>query len=364
MTPYRLLFCDLRSDRLIDALPVHGLGFDDYIGRTGRLTGTIPLPTPDLAARTRRAILPGRTAVWVERGGDIWWGGIVWTLVPSAARGQLTAQIQAGGWESYLHRRILHDTLTAEGVDQFDIVRQLIDYAGAQPGGDIGIEYDAEAVSGVARDRTYLHYDQPAIGELIDQLGAVENGFEWRIASHRDTAGRRVKTLALGYPQIQRGASDIVLDYPGPILSYSLPQDATTAATTWRSRGASINSNQAATSYPLMSPLIVADDLLAAGWPRIDGGSDYTTVERQSTLDAHARADAARARTPVQIPEVEVRLDTALGLSPAMLGATVRIRIRDLWHPEGLDARYRVVGLAVTPAERGRPETARLYLEP
>ncbi|MGC9536566.1 hypothetical protein [Streptomyces sp. UG1] len=359
--PYRLLFCDLRSDQLLDALPVQGVSLDDYIGKTGRLTGTVPIPNRAIAERARRAIVPGRTAVWVERGRDIWWGGILWTLaLASDSRGFLGAQIQAGGWESYLYRRLLFDTQIAEQVDQFDIVRGLVDYAQNTPGGNIGITYDTEAF-GVVRDRTFLRYDLHSIGDLLDDLAAVEDGFEWRVASFRDADGRRVKRLQLGHPVIRAGASDIVLDHPGPVLSYTWPVDATIKANAWQSRGASINTNQAADSYPLTSPVLVDDADIAAGWPRLDGSSDHTTVERQSTLDAHARADWNAARAPVQIPEVEVLLGGTI--TPALLGATIRLRIRDLWHPTTLDARYRVVGLSITPPERGRPETARLYLE-
>ncbi|MFI5475015.1 hypothetical protein ACIA6D_33000 [Streptomyces cacaoi] len=359
--PYRLLFCDLRSDQLLDALPVQGVALDDYIGKTGRLTGTVPIPNRAIAERARRAIVPGRTAVWVERGRDLWWGGILWTLaLASDTRGFLGAQIQAGGWESYLYRRVLYDTQTAEQVDQLDIARGLVDYAQNTPGGNIGLTYDT-AVSGVLRDRTYLRYDLPTVGDLLDDLAAVEDGFEWRIASFRDSDGHRVKQLQLGHPVIRAGATEIVLDHPGPVLSYTWPVDATGKANAWQSRGASINSNQAQDSYPLTSPVLVDDTDIAAGWPRLDGSSDYTTVEQQTTLDAHARADGTAARDPVQIPEVEVLLGG--NITPALLGATVRLRIRDMWHPDTLDARYRVVGLSLTPPERGRPETARLYLE-
>lgn len=360
-SPYRILFCDLRSDTLLDALPVEGVAFDDYIGKVGRLTATVPIPNREIAARARRAIVSGRTAVWVERGRSIWWGGVLWTddLGPDA-RGFLSVRIQAGGWESNLYRRELHDTQIAAQVDQFDIVRGLVDYAQNTPGGDIGITYDT-ALSGVLRDRTYSRYDLPKIGDLIDDLAHVERGFEWRIASFRDVDGRRVKRLILGHPVIRTGTADIVLTYPGPVISYRWPTDATKKANAWQSRGASINSNQAAASYPLTSPVIVAEDDIAAGWPRLDGSSDYSTVEVQATLNAHARADAAAAITPVTIPEVTVRLGDTV--TPALLGATVRLRIRDLMHPDGLDTRYRVVGMSVVPPERGRPETARLYLE-
>ncbi|CAL9528590.1 hypothetical protein [Streptomyces sp. enrichment culture] len=359
--PYRILLCDLRSDRLLDALPVTGVALDDYIGKTGSMRGTVPVPHRAIADRARRALLPGRTGVWVERGREIWWGGILWTLsLASDARGSLTAQIQCGGWESYLYRRLLYDTQEAVQVDQFDLVRGLVDYVQHTPGGDIGITYDTHT-SGVLRDRTYLRYDLPAVGDLLDDLAAVEDGFEWRIASYRDGDGRRVKRLQLGHPVIRAGVSDIVLDHPGRVLSYTWPTDATGKANAWQSRGASINQNQAAESYPLMSQLLIADDDVTAGWPRLDGTSDHTTVEQPATLDAHARADWTAARTPVEIPEVEVLLGD--NVSPALLGATIRLRIRDLWHPDVLDARYRVVGLSITPPERGRPETARLYLE-
>lgn len=359
--PYRILLCDLRSDTVLDALPVHDVSIDDYIGKTGSMRGTVPIPNRAVAQRARRALVPGRTGVWVERGREVWWGGILWTLaLASDRRGFLSAQLQCGGWESYLYRRLLLDTLTAEQVDQFDLVRELVDYAQITPGGNLGITYDDD-VSGVVRDRTFLRYDLPTIGDLLDDLAAAENGFEWRIASYRDGDGRRVKRLQLGHPVIRTGTAEIVLDHPGPVLSYTWPTDATRKANAWQSRGASVNTNQAADSYPLMSELLVDDANIAAGWPRLDGTSDHTTVERQETLDGHAHADWTAARNPVEIPEVEVLLGG--NVTPALLGATVRLRIRDLWHPTALDARYRVVGLSITPPERGRPETARLYLE-
>ncbi|MBT2466557.1 hypothetical protein J7E97_01430 [Streptomyces sp. ISL-66] len=361
---YRVVLCDLRTDQVLDILPVSDVSLDDYLGKVGSAAVTVPLPNAQLAARVRSALDLGRTAMWIERGPDIWWGGIPWTAnLTSGERGDLGLRIQAGGWASYLDHRAVFDTQQATAVDQFDIVRGLIDYSASLAGGDIGIEYDAEQLSGVLRDRTYRRYDHPRIREVIDQLASVEGGFEWRIASYRDPAtGRRVKGLQLGAPVIRTGESEIVLDHPGPILSYDWPIDATVRANVWQSRGASDNRNQTAESLPLMSELLVDEEQLKAGWPRLDGTSDYTTVTDPETLGAHARADLAGALTPHLIPELTIALDR-VALSPALLGATVRVRIRDLWWAEGLDQRYRVVGLAISPPLRGRPETAKLFLE-
>ncbi|RLV80086.1 hypothetical protein D3C57_116915 [Streptomyces rapamycinicus NRRL 5491] len=361
--PYRLLLSDLRSDQVLDALPVQQLALDDYIGKAGAMSGTVPIPNAATAARARAAIVPGRTAVWIERGRELWWGGVLWTATLAATgRGNLGVQIQAGTWDTYLSHRLLYDSLeTTAPTDQYDIVRGLLDYVQNTPGGDLSIEYDT-AVSGVLRERKFSRYDLPVIRDLIDQLGAVEDGFEWRIASYRDADGRRVKQLQLGTPTIRTGHADVVLDYPGPITSYSWPVDATVRANAWQSRGATNNTNQTADSVPLMSALQLAEQDIADGWPRLDGSSDYSTVEQQATLDAHAAADLAAARSGTVVPEITLDM-TRAPISPAMLGSTVRVRIRDLWHPVPLDARYRVVGLAITPPERGRPESARLYLE-
>lgn len=360
---YRALLCDLRSDQVLDALPLTDVSLDDYIGKTGSASVTVPLPNRQLAQRARAAVEPGRTALWIERGPEIWWGGVIWTAnITSNDRGFLGLQIGAGGWASYLDHRIVFATQQAVKVDQFDIARGLLSYAQSVDGGDIGIEFGTE-VSGVERDRTYRRYDQPRIRELLDELGAVEGGFEWRIMSYRDPgSGRRIKRLQLGSPVIRAGTTEIVLDRPGPVMSYGWPIDATVQANAWQTRGATDNRNQTAESLPLMSEVLVESADIAAGWPRLDGTADYSTVSEQATLDAHARADLAAARRPRTIPEITVALDR-VQLSPALLGADIRVRIRDDWFAEGLDERYRVVGLAISPPLRGQPETAKLFLE-
>lgn len=360
--PFRLLFADLLTDRAVDTLPVKGLKFDDYIGKAGSLAGTIPVPDRAVAARVRQAVQPGRTAVWVERGREIWWGGIVWTLTPQTdERGFVSADLQAATFDSYLDHRIIYDTVTATGMDQLAIARMLIDYAQGQEGGDLGVAVDDSQTSGVRRNRTYAADETTRVREALDQLAEADNGFEWRIRAHRTETGERVRALQLGYPVIRTGTRPVMLTYPGNVLAYSWPQDATAVATVWQSRGATVNKNQAADSTPLLSEQLTAAEALAAGWPRLDGSSDYNTVRNVDTLNEHARADLARARQPATIPTLRVRLDDEI--TPDVIGATARLRIEDTWHDTGLDAAYRVVGWQVTPAERGSPESAELYLE-
>ncbi|GHG76407.1 hypothetical protein [Streptomyces griseocarneus] len=368
---YRALFCDLLTDRVIDALPLTDVEFDDFIGKPGQLRATVPLPDEALARRARAALRPGRTAVWLERGSDIWWGGILWTSTPAGdERGRLSVQIQAGTFDSYLEHRILSQDVhfppdakpALPPVDQFEIVRGLVRHAQEQPGGDIGITFGKE-VSGVTARRSYAWSDLARVRELIDQLAAMENGFEWRVHCYRDPAsGARVKRLQLGHPRITTSAlADIVLDRPGQVLAYSLPADSTVQANVWVARGESDNRDQASESRPQLSAVQVATADLRAGWPRLEGSSDLSGISDKRLLDGSAAAELQRARSPQVIPEVTIRVDGRI--TPALIGATVLLRIRDGWHREGPDVRYRVVGLTVTPPARGKGETAKLYLE-
>ncbi|WP_374986313.1 hypothetical protein [Streptomyces fradiae] len=357
---YRAVFCDLRTDQVLDALPLTEAKFDDFIGKPGSLSATVPLPEPALAARAKEALKPGRTAVWLERDGDIWWGGVLWTCTPAAdEQGRMTVQFQAGTFDSYLDHRILSADMVLLQADQFDIARALVAHAQEQEGGDIGISLGAE-MSGVHRDFASGYTALARVRELLDKLAQLADGFEWRVHCHRDGQGRRVKRLQLGHPRIETSQADIVLDHPGSVLSYSLPTDSTVQANVWVARGESANTDQTRDSLPVTAVESEPADL-AGGWPRLERTSDHTGVADTATLRSLARAELARQRRPELIPQLTVVLDDRI--TPALLGARIRLRVTDLWHQDGLDAHYRIVGLAVNPPQRTKPETATLYLE-
>ncbi|MEV3856071.1 hypothetical protein AB0J38_17320 [Streptomyces sp. NPDC050095] len=360
--PFRLLFADLTTDRLVDQLQVSGLKFDDYIGKAGSLSGTLPIPDRVMAARVRQAVKPGRTALWVERGGALWWGGIVWTLTPQTdERGFVSADLQAATFDSYLDHRIIYDTQTATDLDQLAIARGLVDYAQTQKGGDLGIRPDETQTSGVRRDRSVPGDESTTVRDALDELAKLDGGFEWRIQVSRSADGERVKSLQLGHPVIRTGDRPVMLTFPGNVLAYSWPEDATEVANVWQARGTTTNKNQTAGSAPLLSDRLEAAEELSAGWPRLDGSADYNTVRDAKTLNAHARADLEAARQSTTIPTLRVRLDDQVHAD--MIGRTARLRIADTWFSDGLDASYRVVGWQVTVGERGSGESAELYLE-
>ncbi|MFF9900031.1 hypothetical protein [Streptomyces longispororuber] len=356
-SPYLAYFADLRTDTPIDVLPLQGLEFDDYIGKPGSLSAALPVPNRRMAARVRE-IVEGRTAVYLERGGQVCWGGIVWTLTPAMdEQGLVTVALQAATFDSYAARRRIRRTLAFTATDDVTIVRRLWEHIQEAPGGDIGVGY-APAPPGTPRTVTYHDGEETLVEEAVAQLAATDPGFEYLVSVHRDPAtGARAKRLLFGVPRLDLGEGTTVLDLPGDVLTYSFPRDATRGGTTARARGGAPEG----AAGPVVSDEHVARALIEGGFPRLDTTSDHGNVTDKATLNALARAELAALGGPVVIPAVRVRLDA--DTTPLLLGTTVRLRIHDVWFSPGLDAAYRVVGVKVTAPERGRAESAELFLE-
>ncbi|WP_329281912.1 hypothetical protein [Streptomyces sp. NBC_00691] len=370
-TPYRAIFCDLLTDQTLDILPLRDVSIDDYIGKAGSLSGTVPIPDKAIADRVKK-VRQGRTAVYLERGGDLWWGGIVWTsTLQSSGRGVLTLGIQAATFDSYAGRRRIRTDITYDTpTDQLEIARRLWRELDVQtypdaPAGEeprrLGITFGNE-IPKFRKTASWRKGDETVYLEALDQLAATEDGFEHQILVYRDpVTGQRIRQLRIGEPKIVTGATDLVFDRPGVILSYSFPYDATRGGTTAVARGASTNANAAAESRPIFSATQYASDLLVDGWPLIDLSSDHNEISDQLALDSVATTELDQARGAVVIPSISIHLGGIV--PPALLGRVARIRITDEWYSQGLDARYRIVGVKITPPERGRPDTAELYLE-
>src|SRR3569833_657772 len=79
-TAYTYLIADLRTGAILDELPLSGVQFDKKLNDTGSQRGQLRVDDPEIRIREPRLLAePGRTALYVDRDGDLVWGGIVWT---------------------------------------------------------------------------------------------------------------------------------------------------------------------------------------------------------------------------------------------------------------------------------------------
>jgi hypothetical protein len=354
---YRVKFADTLSDANLDEFTLTGVSLEARISAAGAMSGAIPLARGDRSLARRLATIKsaGGSAVYVYRNGALWWDGLLWTKEPSSdENGKPAVTMSAGTPESYLDRvRLLTDLPALTSVDQLAIARSFIDHLQADPYADLNITYDPAVVSGIIRDRViYQAAARPSYGQMLGDLAGLDQGFEYRISTITDpVTDARTRRLRLGYPII---TSAVVHDLakPGAILSYRFSEDGSRGGTYLVAQGSSVSSD-----------LHTDTTALALGYPRLDATTNYSAITDVATLNAHAAADLARARVPVLVPQVRIRLDGAPDISPAALGDSVRLSIEaDEYFPDDTVLTYRLVGLTVNPPERGVPETADLVL--
>ena len=259
-------------------------------------------------------------------------------------------------WE-YLRRRVILGA-TFAAVDQATIASTLVYQATSTlaAGGFITVPGTPTAVGaqtylvppalhGVTRDRSYYAWENKPVGEAVEQLSAVINGFDFAIDLAKTSTGIS-RTFRTFYPR--RGAlaaaTGHVWEFGRNMVDYQWPVDGTRFATHVFGLGsgeglAALRSVQANTSA------------IDAGWPQWDAPvalKDYTV---QANLDAATRSTLNAIAAPLALPSITVRGDTDPALGAWAVGDDCRIRIRDERFPAGIDVARRIVGYEATPAD-------------
>lgn len=356
---YRIKFADALTDGNLDEFALTGVTAETRLGAAGALSATIPIARNDSAFGARIAAIKscGGSAVYVYRGGVPWWAGLLWTKARATdGLGHPAVSISAATFESYLDRvQLATDLAALTNTDQLDIARGFLTHMQADPYANMQIVADPTTTT-VMRDRVmYLASARPSYLKMLVDLATLDNGFEFGIQFTADpTTGLRTRQLRLGYPTITSPTVHRI-DKPGAILTYSLPEDGTRSAT-----------YAMATGSGAQSTVHTDTAALNAGYPRLDLTTSYGSITDAAVLEAHAAADLAQAKAPVIIPTIRVRLDKT-DLTPQCLGDTVKVGIRDELfgaplYPVGFTGTYRLVGMTVSPDERGKYEYADLIL--
>lgn len=367
---WKLLFATLRGDETIDSFAASISQLDRYIGRNGVLSATIPIPNRVIGKQLEPVRWgEGRTSMYAIRGLDIWWGGILNTCTPSGGRSSSQLQVDGTSFEGYADRREIREDWVQTGVEQLELARMIWEEIQSRAEGDLGIDIPAVDPSGQLRDYSALRSAATTWGTALGEISGRANGFEWIIDLSEDGDGNRSRSLLLGYPQIGRaGQTDYVLTLPGAIVSYTWPGDATRGGTSFQARGDTPTDTAAdvtTAQEPLMSAVVEASDLLANGWPLYDVTIDRSGVIDQATIDGWAQVLADTESGSIRIPNIVSRIDD---LSPAILGAQIKLNITDNLNPAqddgspGLTGVSRCVGYSVKPADRGADDEVTVVL--
>lgn len=367
MATWRFDAHDLRTNAKLAELPLTDVTFTETLNGAGSFSATMPLAvdgatsattSASIAALLTSSTIPERTALYLYRGGTIRGGGIVWGRRRSKGR---PAQLSGAGFWSFFRSQHLRTTQTYSATDQLAIARSLVTVAQAVTGANIGVVTGAE-VSGVLRDRTYNSYELKQIGEAVEQLAAVDNGFDFAI----DLSDGPVQTLTLSYPRRGRiaGTTGVVFVDGKNLIDYEVVEDGSRSARVYTAIGKGDGVNMLLSTQ-------TRTDLIDAGYPATSATGAFKDVEIQATLDAHAIAGVnAAANTPTFWTVSVDPDDVDGGIGTWLLGDDVLLEIgdddnfpRNTDGSSGYRAYHRIIESTISVPSQGK-DSVKLTLGP
>lgn len=175
----RFLLLDYLTRDVVCELPaISSMSYTETLNKPGNWSVSLPITSEVLAAD----LYSSRAIFVFERAEIIRFAGPIIT-----ARVNLDSQsinLNGEGPMNFLKRRVLWSNKTYTNTDQLLIVKDLIDYAQNTFGtpGNLGITTTAlTAITTVNRTKNYYYYEHKLIGELIEQLAEIQDGFDFRI---------------------------------------------------------------------------------------------------------------------------------------------------------------------------------------
>jgi len=361
---YTYLVADLRGGTILDELPLSGVSFGKRLNDTGSLRAQLTVSDPGVRAIEPRLLTePGRTAVYVDRDGDLLWGGIVWTSRYSATSGVL--EVGAADFLSYFeHRRVLGYPIATDGTvsyldtDQLDIAAALVRLVQSHPGGDLDVEVHGATTSGVRRSVSYPASELKPVADALRDLANADGGFDFAVDVEYGPNGQPTRFLRLGYPRLGQPGAPHVWEYGANLIDFSWPRDAATMATRVFAQG----SGDGAT--PLLRHA-EDSDAYASGWALLEDATSQLDAADPALVDAYARGELAARHRPVVLPELTVRADRDPIVGTYSVGDDVRLVIDDpFFAGNQLDLTARLLGFEVTPGDDAGLEHVTLTVAP
>ena len=339
---YTFITADLATGQLIDEVPLGNVSFSRGLNAAGTLQGSFAY-TARSAALLRPATTPARTAIYALRDGRAVWGGIIWTR--RVDHGSRIVDIGCADWWSYFDHRFIGLTLTLADendpdsltlavdspdfteADTNDVARALLATAQGYTGGDLGVTANTDD-SGQVVDIAYDWFNFATVGDALRGLAEQENGPDIRFDTTGSIADGFTRHLVLGSPRLGRSAAEtgIVLDYGGV--------GANLEGLVESEDGSGVESVHYALGPGSEEGRLIGvaeADLVAGGWPRLEGPTTYAddTLDTDEAINARARADLA-ARSGIRtLPDAATRGLTVGEIDP---GDEVRLDVETDWY--------------------------------
>lgn len=405
---YRYFVFDILTDELLAEVQMNDVSFSTKLSAVGDLSGTIYAIDAQPDIDLYWATMPMKTAIYVLRGTQAMWGGIIWNREYDAATKSVS--VSAATWESYLYRRhIWHTFTTDDDVDQYHVVRRLLtnmrndfvtdfydiskDHVTPMPmSAALDIYSDPTAVAGKTQDAmTFLREDLKSFGEALDEYANDEDGFEWYFWYEYNERAKRFRRRLQYLPTppalMKKGAEALtdteadkpgidsfLFEYPGNILSVTLSEDADNAAT----RQFVMGGPPEGVTLEGFKPIGSWNNMtyLNKGFPLVENveSSKHSTTSKQKRLNRLAKIYGQESAPPIRRWSITVNGSMFPIVGTYRIGHWCRLIMKDAFIEQSLKLAgqnqhvrgvvKRIVGITINvPTGPQLPETVTIELE-
>lgn len=350
MADYKVLVTGLLTGKVIGELPVISARWSHVRNAPGTLDVTVSISQPDDVITAIGTIIPDDTAkvgMVLTRDGTIVAGGPLWTWDADLDAG--TMGLHGQGWHSYVRRRTLRTDLSYTDQDQTSVIAAALVDATQTTGQTPVITTATVTASGQLRDRTYNAADRNNIGQLLEDLAAVENGFSFRYDTIR--SGDLIQARFLTGPEDGR-KTPLVFAAGKSITKLSVQGDGTAVVTHVDGVGAGTGSQAIRTTQ--------ANASLIGVYPLLDDVVSHTDATEVATLVTYARRRLSRGKAPIVLPTMTVDPNAEPVLGSYVVGDVVRVQAG--YGLVTLDGQYLIVQIDSAVDQSG--ETVRITPAP
>lgn len=230
---------------------------------------------------------------------------------------QLT--VSAQGLLAYLRMMVITDDLVFAQVDQFQMVKAMVDHWQNLEYGHFGIDTTAIDTSGQLRDGTYLAAELHEVGQRVEELGRRINGFDLEV----DPATRR---LQLWNPQkgIDRSSGEDAVVFDA--------RNITSSGVMCSVAPGDIASDGYGTGTNVGGETLYAtrgNPELRARYGRSAVTGTWQSVSQQDTLDDHVQALIDARKAALLVPGPNLRVTPDADLSAYGVGDTVSYELHE-----------------------------------
>jgi len=261
--------------------------------------------------------------------------------------------------ESYAYKRLIKEEMEFEEIDGRNIVRELYNYMQSQPNGNIGIQVPGAFPESMPREIiTYSEYDFNYIGKAIEDLVALDDGFDYRIHVEYNSSNLPVFYLRLGYPRLglsYPSPSVATFEYPGAIQNYWWPESAGSSANSLVITG---GGSGAGLSY------IEGQDAasLYAKWPLLEKVIAHPDDDEE-VLPSRLAPDLEANRVPITRPTFEISPNKEPYFGDWTIGDDVLFKVQDARFPLGMQFLDRVIGWELRPPSEEGVEYLKMEMD-